>query len=172
MDRGKTCGLPSAWQQRKTSGGAPASLSVSSSACARSRMCARASAATTTTSGASLADAAAVCADGATASGSADRRSEERGERESDLQRRRSPSLLSSSRESSVRVRLALSSLPSPESVWPRGRRREEARASPRRPPPPRSTGSFELTTTAPSFYAERRPTSRSIWTIPSTLLD
>ena len=32
-------------------------------------------------------------ADGATASGSADRRSEERGERESDLQRRRSPAL-------------------------------------------------------------------------------
>ena len=77
-----------------------------------------------------------------------------------------------SSRESSVRVRLALSSLPSPESVWPRGRRREEARASPRRPPPPRSTGSFELTTTAPSFYAERRPTSRSISTISSTLLN
>ena len=112
-------------------------------------------------------------ADGATASGSADRRSEERGERESDLQRRRrSPALPPSSRESSVRVRLALSSLPSPESVWPRGRRREEARASPRRPPPPRSTGSFELTTTAPSFYAERRPTYCSISTIPSTLLN
>ena len=144
---GKTCGLPSAWQQRKTSGGAPASASSSSSACARSRMCARERSDDDVWGERATRDTAAVCADGATATGSADRRSEERGERESDLQQQRSPCLPPSSRESAARVRLALSSLPSPESVWPRGRRREEARASPRRPPPPRSTGSFELTT-------------------------
>ena len=100
--------------------------------------------------------------DVSTANGSAEGRSEERTdgrtERESDLQRSPSPSHLLSLPENRRPLRsLAAAFLPPllTESVWPRCRRREEARASPRPPPPPTASSS-------PPTAPRRRVSTRS----------